>query len=184
MTRSRVGQFSDREAMRSIRPALATWASLLLVSACSVAPPPEPSLLTTSQGASPGATKEPSLSDDSDWGPLAAFNMQGLGMDFLPPLTGRLEIDDCVRIGDFGLVWDSANTRWVEARDVIQFRQPFTRSIVELRAGDDVALGGGDLAITPQWVSAPDPSCPESLWAVQTIDTVNGQDLHERPTPP
>lgn len=144
----------------------------ILVAACSPTGPTATPTLNAS--ASPG----------DRWGPLAVIPPQD-GAD-AARTEGRLRTtDECVFLdapsGVTLLVWPSDRTAWTSEPPTITFRN-FDGSIVTVRDGDDIVLGGSgdsqadgglsgeDWVKRIVWVVPPSPSCSlDQRWFVGAV---------------
>lgn len=80
------------------------------------------------------------------------------------------------------LVWPSGQTSWDPAVRQIVFDDPTTGQI-RLADGDRIEVGGAGIAEPgaadqgapqPKWLSAPDPTCPDELFAVHSVRRIGG----------
>lgn len=123
------------------------------------------------------------------WGPLAVALDEGHGALTASGGIGPLRFGErCVTLlrengTETTLVWRSGETRWDGAAREIVWTDPSGREI-RLSDGIVVAVGGADIAPPdspdqgagqPTWLKPPDPSCPEELFSLHSID-VEGQD--------
>lgn len=139
---------------------------------------------TVSPSVSPVLTTASPDGTANRWGPLAVVPPQG-GSDLIG-LEGTLSITEaCVYVEASGkmflLIWPADQTTWnAEARSVTF--ENFDRSVVTVRNGDRVVLGGSgddeaESGITPQvflarttWVSRPGSSCSlDPRWHVGVV---------------
>lgn len=125
-------------------------------------------------GCAPNASGAPSKAA-TDWGPLTVIRMDVGDMN-LAQHVGVMQIGQmCVAAGGLLLIWPDSQTRWDATRAVIVFDDPLAHKIVELADGDEVTLGGGELARGAfPWVNAPDKTCPTDTFQVSTVTSING----------
>jgi len=151
----------------------------ILVAACSpIEPTPAPSLAPSASSA------DVSASPVDSWGPLAVIPPQG-GAD-TARTEGKLRITDaCVFLESPGgvtlLFWPSDRTAWSPEPPTITFAN-FDGSIVTVRDGDDVVLGGSgdseaesglageDWVERTDWVAPPSLTCSlDQRWGVGAV---------------
>ena len=110
-----------------------------------------------------------------EWGPLAVWHDPGTGDSDLALLAGTVVIgEECVTIGGYVPVWPATFTRWIPDERRVEFQDPLARAVISIRDGDRVELGGGQTTADLPWVAPPHATCPDSLFGVGTIGSVNG----------
>ena len=109
------------------------------------------------------------------WGPLAVIEAPSDAGE-LAGLAGRLHIGErCVTVGDMHLtmpIFRHSQTRWEPDGGVIVFYNVHDGTRVELRDGDRISFGGGEIGVDPAelpWLAPPDPSCPAQVFAVHSV---------------
>ncbi|MGH2402410.1 MAG: hypothetical protein ACRDE6_06830 [Candidatus Limnocylindria bacterium] len=106
---------------------------------------------------------------------MAVFDDSGITGSDLAAFGGDLMITDrCVTVDGYTMVWGASGVRWMPDSQAIHFNDPIAGVVVELKAGDQVRLGGGETSAELPWVAEPDASCPERRFAVGNIGSVNG----------
>lgn len=104
------------------------------------------------------------------WGPLAVVE-NGFGPDALA--EGTLRVDpECVNLerGDrhWLLVWPSDRTTWNEPDNSIEFRRRDS-SVVTVRDGQYISVGGGEGPVGLPWLASPRPGCAGIQWFVSDV---------------
>lgn len=121
------------------------------------------------------------------WGPLAVsdedagFALQargGAGPLRIGPTCVRLLVEEVDR--EITLVWRSGQTSWDPAARQIVF-EDMVDGQLRLSDGDRIEVGGAGIsdpgdpdqgAPQPKWLSPPDGSCPDELFAVHSVRRV------------
>lgn len=160
---------------------------IAVLAACTPAPTPtaEPSYAAPTTPTSTALPEEPSQSSLVSWGPLAVVPPQD-GAD-QARIEGTLRITDaCVVLESAGeavlLFWPADRTTWTAPSRSITFDN-YDGSVVTVRDGDHVVLGGGGDSETESgvsgtdwvrqmtWVAPPASSCTsDRRWGVGAVD--------------
>jgi predicted small lipoprotein YifL len=118
------------------------------------------------------------------WGPLAVSDEEGQGALQARGGAGPLRIGPtCVTLlveevdREITLVWRSGQTSWDQTARQIVF-EDLTAGEMRLSNGDRIEVGGAGIsdpgdpdqgAAQPKWLSRPDGSCPDELFAVHSV---------------
>ncbi|HLA17395.1 MAG TPA: hypothetical protein VJZ72_10895 [Candidatus Limnocylindrales bacterium] len=118
------------------------------------------------------------------WGPLAVTDEDARVVMDARGGAGPLRVGDrCVTLlieevgREITLVWRSGQTAWDPGARQIVFEDGRAGRI-RLADGDRIAVGGAGIAEPgdpdqgapqPTWLSTPDPSCPDELFAVHSV---------------
>ena len=123
------------------------------------------------------------------WEPLAVTDEDarivleargGAGPLRIGPRCVTLLVEEVNR--EITLVWRSGQTSWDPAVHQIVFDDP-TAGQIRLADGDRIEVGGAGIAEPgaadqgapqPKWLSSPDSTCPDELFAVHSVRRIGG----------
>ncbi|MGH2445908.1 MAG: hypothetical protein ACRDGD_07705 [Candidatus Limnocylindria bacterium] len=114
---------------------------------------------------------------EGPWGPLAVIEAPADGSD-MARLAGTLLIGEtCASMGGTTPVFRNSEVHWSPDSRSITFWDPIANVAVDLRHGDHVGFGGGELRLAAgnlTWLAEPDPSCAPEAFGVGLLGEVNG----------
>ena len=155
----------QRRQRQAIGPGPHRTVSSSATTAASPPTPPQPSPTVV-------PTPLPGEFGAGPWGPLAVIAAPSDAGE-LAALRGTLHIGEaCVTVGELDPVvpiFRNSQTRWDADRRAIVFYNFHDRTVVELRDGDWVSFGGGEIGPRSSgitWLARPNRSCPAQIFGV------------------